>query len=201
MKVYLIRHYATQGNLEKRYVGSTDECLLESSIRELKVVGKKTLWNDMKEILLFVSPLKRCIQTANLLFPHREQIVVENLRECYFGEFEYKNYEELNGNSAYQRFIDTAGASGFPGGETKSEFQKRCTQAFEQIIKEYQMEESLAFVVHGGTIMSILDTFSKPHQDYYDWQLRNGEAYVMDVTMEEGTPICSNVRRFDLPKE
>ena len=36
MKVYLIRHGSTAGNLEHRYVGSTDEELTEEAVQKLR---------------------------------------------------------------------------------------------------------------------------------------------------------------------
>ena len=41
--IYLVRHGKTAGNIEKRYVGSTDEPLCEAGIREI---------NERREILL-----------------------------------------------------------------------------------------------------------------------------------------------------
>lgn len=36
MKLFMIRHGATAGNLEKRYVGRTDEGLTEQAVLDLK---------------------------------------------------------------------------------------------------------------------------------------------------------------------
>lgn len=191
MKIYLIRHGATKGNIEHRYVGSTDE--------ELDLKGRKELEEKIKlgrheNFLnverLYVSPLKRCRQTAEILYPGKKQIIVEDLKECSFGEFEYMNYQELNGNPDYQKFIDTNGECGFPGGETPADFQSRCVRAFRQVIDqlltqgEEREEQTIAFVVHGGTIMAVLDKFSTPHKDYYSWQTGNGEGFSASVIMD-----------------
>ena len=40
-----------------------------------------------------------------------------------------------------------------------------------------------AIVAHGGTIMSILSAYGYPKQGYFDWQIKNGEYYVL--TLEE----------------
>lgn len=117
MKIYMIRHGKTKGNREHRYVGSTDEPLLFESVCLLKE-------RKMPKVdVLYTSPLKRCMETASLLFPKMKQRVIVDFRECEFGEFEYKNYEELNGNPDYQRFIDTMGECGFPGGEDRKHFK------------------------------------------------------------------------------
>lgn len=173
MKIYFIRHGETKGNREHRYVGSTDESILKESVGVLK--NKK-----MPEVSkVYVSPMKRCIETANILYPENEHIIAEDLRECNFGDFEYCNYEELNGNKNYQLFINSLGECGFPNGESKSDFQKRCASEFEKIV--LSESQDIALVVHGGTIMAILDKYSYPHRDYYNWQCKNGEGFSANV--------------------
>lgn len=181
MKIYFIRHGMTKGNKERRYVGRTDEGLLQ----EGNGLPDK---EKMPEITkLYVSPLRRCRETAELLYPGREQRIAEGLRECDFGAFEYRSYEELNQNPDYQRFIDTMGESGFPGGESLKEFQARCVKAFEQAVKESREQDILSFVVHGGTIMAVLDCFSLPHKDYYEWQCKNGAGYEAQLRKDKET--------------
>lgn len=199
MKVYLIRHGATRGNLEHRYVGSTDE---ELDLKgRIGLEEKFRLWKQDIDSL-YVSPLKRCRQTAEILYPGNKQIVVEDLKECSFGEFEYRNYQELNGNPDYQKFIDTMGACGFPGGETLADFQNRCVKAFRQVMEDVfrqesqQREQSIAFVVHGGTIMAILDKFSVPHKDYYEWQAGNGEGFSASVLRDGESFYLEDVKKL-----
>ena len=91
MEFVLIRHSLTPGNLEKQYVGSTDQPLApegEALARERR--------ERMPEVDgIWVSPLKRCRQTAELLFPGMEQRIVPDLQECDFGDYECKTWEEL----------------------------------------------------------------------------------------------------------
>lgn len=210
MKIYLIRHGETKGNREHRYVGTTDEGLLPEAVRALQ--ERKA----PKAARVYASPLCRCRETARILFPDREPVLIDDLRECAFGEFEYKNYAELNTDPDYQRFIDTMGESGFPGGEDLRSFQERCVRGFlevlrledgerkacegkqEQLWKEREKQESgqqdIALVVHGGTIMAILDRFSEPHRDYYDWQVKNGCGYEALVECrEDGSLLLTDV--------
>lgn len=195
MKIYLIRHGATFGNREKRYVGTTDESLLNESVQKLQ---QKNL---PKPDRLYVSPLKRCKETAQILYPNVPQIIVEHLKECNFGAFEYCNYKELNGNLDYQAFIDSGGEIPFPDGETKQEFKERCNQAFLEVVEsELQQKEKanlISFVVHGGTIMAILDKFSVPHKDYYEWQVGNATGFVMDLSIDKTT---EEIRLTDIQK-
>ena len=99
MEIRLVRHFATEGNLEKRYIGVTDEeikaeCVLEYTLKkeENGRYGKENGREEWKPELVIVSPLRRCRQTAEILFPGAEQVVCEQMRECDFGLFEGKNY-------------------------------------------------------------------------------------------------------------
>lgn len=197
MKIYLIRHGQTRGNREGRYVGKTDEPILEETkerLLESSLLSGQDGWPD----ILCVSPLRRCRETAGILFPGKEQTVVEAFRECDFGEFEYRNYEELNGNPDYQRYIDTGGTCGFPGGETLREFQDRCVRGFCGVLDSLWdpgRSQTIAMVVHGGTIMALLDRFSHPHRDYFAWQTGNGNGYTAEVSYdrESGEPVLEHI--------
>lgn len=187
MRIYLLRHGKTKGNREHRYVGCTDEELLTEARDALERKRVRELKRGQGIEKVFVSPLKRCIETAAILYPGKVPVVVEEFRECDFGDFEYKNYQELNGNPDYQRFIDTLGRSGFPGGEDRDTFQNRCVQGMERILEEEEGNNTdMAFILHGGTIMAILDRYSYPHRDYYDWQAGNGEGFFAEVARNHG---------------
>jgi len=45
--------------------------------------------------------------------------------EMDFGAFEGHNYQELSGDPAYQRWIDSGGTLPFPEGESREEFIRR----------------------------------------------------------------------------
>ncbi len=198
--VSMVRHGATRGNLERRYVGTTDEGLLAESAQALK----KARFSQVDAV--FYSPMRRCLETAEALFPEGTYTAVEEFRECDFGAFEYRKYEELKDTPEYRRFLETLGQSGFPEGESREEFQARCVRGFERSLGEAaesfgealrgpQEPVRVALVVHGGTIMAILDAFSQPHRDYYEWQTGNGEGFVMRCLFENGKVLgCFSIR-------
>lgn len=175
MQITLIRHGSTAGNLEHRYVGSTDEPLTEQA----KDMLQNRATNMEKPDILYVSPMKRCRETAQLLYPQTAQRVAKGLRECSFGEFEYKNYIELNENAAYQAWLDSGGTLPFPGGESRAEFTDRCCSTFAKCCLEAVEAgcKHVAFVVHGGTIMAVMERFALPQRSYFDWQVKNAEGF------------------------
>lgn len=125
MKLFMIRHGATAGNLEKRYVGRTDEGLTEQAVFFLQEEALKLREISGNVAAIITSPMKRCLETAEILFPeklyeHVPRIQKAGLSECDFGTFEYKNYLELSGDAQYQHFIDTLGRRrDFPAGRPR----------------------------------------------------------------------------------
>lgn len=202
MRVLLLRHGETAGNREKRYVGcKTDEGLTEEArekfIRAAEEKGAvlEKLVGPVEE--LYVSPMKRCLETAALVFPKNRfpgcrMLRVPELSECDFGSFEYKNYQELNGNTEYQRFLDSGGKDGFPEGEPVEGFKSRCVKAFGRImageLEKIMDKETIVFVVHGGTIMAVMEAFAKPARDYFSWQIKNGCGCLCEVVRDVKMP-------------
>ena len=128
---------------------------------------------------VYASPRKRCRETAEILYPGQEITLVEEFAECDFGEFENKNYQELSGNPNYQKWVDSGGTLEFPGGESRKEFRERCIAGLNRVVLEAYENQwaEAALIVHGGTIMSILEAYGFPHQDYYSWHVKNAEGY------------------------
>lgn len=203
MKVYLIRHGATPGNLEKRYVGTTDEPLTKEAVTLLKKLRNSYPIPER----IVTSPLKRCCQTAALLFPGVPSECCDGLKECDFGRFEYRNYMELSGNEEYQRWIDSNGTLPFPGGESRQSFQERCCQAFLESAAALQQSgcRSVAYVVHGGTIMALMERFCTEEKPYFDWQVKNQSGFACEIS--EAAQIAAGMRflqltdRLPLPEE
>ena len=179
MNICLIRHGITQGNTMGRYIGITDEPLCPQGIALLK----ERHYPPARRI--YISPLKRCMMTAQILYPGQEYVIKADMAECDFGMFENKNYQELKDNPLYQQWIDSNGAMPFPGGESQESFRSRCVRGFVTAVED-AIENHIsqaAMVVHGGTIMAVLERFAVPHRNFYDWQIKNGCGY--EITLDE----------------
>ena len=177
LKIWLIRHGMTEGNRYQRYIGVTDEPLCEEG-REL--LEKFTY---PKPQAVFVSPLKRCLETAAILFGDPKVRIIDQLAECDFGEFEHKNYKELSGDPRYQAWIDSNGILAFPGGESKDECATRNLEGFQRAVSACIREEitEAALVVHGGTIMNIMEQYALPKKEFYEWHVGNGCGYLVEL--------------------
>lgn len=185
VKCLFVRHGKTKGNLEKRYIGCrTDEPLCQEGMDELL---SSTLLKGQRFCGgVFVSPLRRCLQTADILFPQAKQILVEDFREIDFGAFEKKNYQELQHNPDYQNWLDSNGSLPFPEGEAREAFVARNIRAFKKVLMEACKdcgEEIIPFVIHGGSIMAILSELTGG--DYFDYQIACGDAYLLHAVLKE----------------
>ena len=186
-KVWLIRHGKTKGNEEKRYSGRrTDDALSEEGIREaerlrLRIAGTEGLIPER----VCTSPLRRAVQTAEILFPGISCTRFEDLAEIDFGVFEGKNYQELNGNEEYQKWIDSNGKLPFPGGETRDAFSERTFRAFTELLGDPGKDESIAVVCHGGSIMAVMTKLSDG--DFYEFMTENLGGFCLELeTDHEG---------------
>ena len=164
--IYLFRHGQTLWNAQRRYIGSTDQAL--SPEGRAALTGRAGPPVDR----LWVSPLRRCRETAAMLYPNMEQQAVEDLRECAFGVFEGRTYEELRDDPAYRRWLDSAGEIPPPGGEGKAESRERSLRAFLSLVED---PGSAALVIHGGTIMTLMEAL-EDSREFYRWQVGCGEG-------------------------
>lgn len=175
----LLRHGATVSNATHRYLGRTEEPLSAEGRRQLEEKLQRGCYSSCD--LVFSSPMERCLQTAALLYPGQEPILIPEWTEMDFGRFEGKNYRELSGDREYQAWIDSNGTLPFPGGESREAFTERSLQGFyrvQAILQGQAMlqgQQEIAAVVHGGTIMALLSAWNQG--DYYDFQVKNGQGY------------------------
>lgn len=112
MKVLLLRHGETPGNRRRAYIGSTDEPLSPQGREQAQAVAVPPVER------VYGSPMLLRRQTAEILFPGAEYHPVPDLRECDFGAFEGKSYEELKDDPAYRSWIDSGGEGEIPEGES-----------------------------------------------------------------------------------
>ncbi len=172
IELLFIRHGATAGNLQKRYIGRSDEPLSAAGRAALAALPKEALQAER----LFSSPMLRARQTAALLFPELPCTLIDDLRETDFGIFEGKSAEELADCPEYQAWLDSLCRGPIPGGEDPAAFKARCRAAFAEAIAGLSAGTRAAFVVHGGVIMAILEAYARPARDFYRYHIENGSC-------------------------
>lgn len=169
-EIYLIRHGATAGNMERRYIGRTDEPLCPEGRAALAALSGSLPAPDV----LCCSPMLRARETAALLFPGVPLQIAEGLRETDFGVFEGKTAAELSDCAAYRAWVDSGCTGPIPGGEDVGAFKRRVTAAFLEAVSALPAGARAAFVMHGGGIMAVMEAFDRPAGSFYDYHVKNG---------------------------
>lgn len=152
MKLTLIRHGITEGNLRKLYYGSTDIPLLPQSISELEMLGRSGGYPKGEKY--YTSGMLRTEQTLAALYGDVPHETITDLREIDFGDFEMRSYEELRFDPAYIEWITGDNESNpIPNGESGVAVTKRALAAIKRIVADGM--DSVC-ITHGGVIGGVL---------------------------------------------
>lgn len=183
-KIHLIRHGLTESNLKGCYTGSTDSPLCAEGKAELQRLSEEFDYPGAAQVI--TSPMLRCLQTASILYPHREYLIVDNFRECDFGAFEGKTFDELREREDFRRWLEDSVNVSPPGGESTGEFIQRVVTTFSGLVNGLMRTKTteVAMIVHGGVIMSILSALCYPKRAYTDWIVGNGMGYTLTTTAQ-----------------
>ncbi|MEA5010589.1 MAG: histidine phosphatase family protein [Angelakisella sp.] len=182
-RLHFVRHGMTEENKSGCYQGRrTDPELSLEGIRQL--IDLRESYEYPAVGIVYCSPMQRCVQTAGIIYPDRELIMMESLAEMDFGDFEGKTMAELQDDPDYLTWMEGGSLQVGPrGGETGEAFLYRVVDATQRIIKD-MMENDItdaAVVTHGGVIMTILAGLGLPRQPMASWAVSNGRGYTTFV--------------------
>lgn len=180
--IYLFRHGLTRGNINAQYIGHTDYPLTSSSIEALKNIKAHHHYPAVEAV--FSSPLKRCLDSANIMFDKNNPLVVNDLIEYNFGEFEECTAKDLENNEDFKNWLRGDIHSRPPYGESNAEFVKRVCSAFEKIVEGLMKTgtQTAAIVGHAGVLMTILSCYGLPEAPMAHWQMDAGYGYKLRIT-------------------
>ena len=180
--LYLFRHGLTKGNINAQYIGHTDYPLSTGGIEQLKNIKAKHHYPTVD--CVFVSPLKRAMQSADIMFPKNNKIVIDNFIEYNFGEFEECTAQDLKDNEDFNNWLHGDMYTRPPYGESNAEFVQRICDSFEKVINGCVAEgmTDIAIVTHAGVIMTILACYGLPEAPMAHWQMDPGYGYKLRIT-------------------
>lgn len=180
--VYLFRHGLTKGNINAQYIGHTDYPLTMDSIQALKNIKARCHYPQVEAV--FSSPLKRCLDSANIMFPKNNPLVINDLIEYNFGEFEECTAEDLKDNEDFRQWLHGDIHAKPPYGESNAEFIERVCSAFEKIVEGLMRTgtQTAAIVGHAGVLMTILSCYGLPEAPMAHWQMDAGYGFKLRIT-------------------
>ncbi len=183
-KLYLIRHGLTMGNLEGRYVGRTDFPLCPEGKKALRELKAKKEYPPVKKV--YSSPMQRCLDTAEILYPDTPLMLIPKLSEYDFGALDGKSVEELKEDPDFIRWTDSGMRSVPPGGEDMNAFRLRCEEGLSSVILDMMKQKitSAALILHGGMMMNLLSSHGYPKREPLRWQAGPGEGFAVLITTQ-----------------
>ena len=157
MKIYLIRHGQTTGDVEKRYGGAYDDHLTAEGKRQSEHLAGQLTGKNIE--MIFHSPLMRAAETAKIL---AEQM------SCPLQET--KSLRERNGYGILTGMTEREAREKYPdqvkllkninqtvvqGAETYEQFRQRFLEGINNIIESNTLDV-IAIITHGGPIRCLL---------------------------------------------
>lgn len=183
-RLSIIRHGLTSANDTGTYIGCRSDYSLSQK-------GINQLWNKMDEFdypkvqRVYSSPMKRCLETAEIVFPYREVQIVDNITELDFGEFDGKSVNELIDRDDYKEWLKGGSPDKRPpGGESTEELLLRLYKGLHEIIMDMMNEDltHCAVVTHSGIMTNMISGFGLPKVDPKELVCAPGEGFEVMVT-------------------
>lgn len=153
-KILLLRHGVTDWNAKLRFQGRTDIPLnTEGEAQASSVHSRVMAW---KPEVVMVSPLGRAKRTAQIVtgLPQDALLIVDELIEISFGNWEGKGLLELKDDKEYKAWMDSPSSVSVANSEPIGDVMDRVGVVLEKII-ETEAERFL-LVSHGGTLRALI---------------------------------------------
>lgn len=184
--LYLFRHGITKGNLNAQYIGHTDLPLTMDSVSELRKIKATEHYPEVQAV--FSSPLKRCADSAKIMFPNSNVLAIDDFIEYNFGEFEGCTADDLKDNEDFKNWIHGDIYAKTPFGESNAQFAQRVCAAFEKVVDGCIKTgtETIAIVGHAGVLMTILSCYGLPEAPMANWQMDPGYGFKIRITPSLG---------------
>lgn len=158
IKLYLVRHGETDGNVQQWYQGSTDVPLNEHGIEQAQCLSR--FWQDVHFDGIYSSPLQRARKTAGIIAePHGVTVETHaELKEIDFGVWEGHTYPEITKRwpGEIEKFYDSNGTVRAHGGESFREVEQRITPKTKELLANHNDGDTVLIVSHGASIRCLI---------------------------------------------
>ena len=155
-EIILIRHGETEWNLSGRWQGHADSPLSTRGVSQAQALSERMSKEGVDAV--YASDLERAQHTARLAgsLANWTLTLMPELRERDLGVLEGLTTDEMlvKQPAVYQSFLHDGPHYQPPGGESFTQFSKRCSAAIEHLASEHP-KGKIAVVTHGGVLGAI----------------------------------------------
>lgn len=181
-RISILRHGITDANENGIYIGKTDLPLSENGREALQEKYETHEYPKVQRV--YTSPFERAVQSAEILFPDRELVIVDDLREMDFGVFEGLSVDDLIELDSYKKWLKGGLDNPPPNGESLRNMMLRCYSALNLMILD-MMKEGITHagaVTHSGILMNMMSCFGLPKMKPMEFACDPGEGYEILVS-------------------
>jgi broad specificity phosphatase PhoE len=158
VKIVLVRHGATDWNLEGRCQGATDRELNTVGVRQAEEIAASLSRESIHAV--YSSNLRRARQTASVISdPHKLPVMIEeDIRELDHGQLEGLTFSEIKESypDFLQRWRTEPAEIQVPGGERLADVAERAWNGLNRIVERHSSAETIVVVSHNFPISGIL---------------------------------------------
>ncbi len=175
MKLYLIRHGESEGNLARRHTGQSDVPLTEKGRRDALRAGR--LLEGIAFDRVFSSDLTRAIQTQQLALPEAAAVRSALLRELDVGDLAGWLVEDCKAQLG-ETYFDCRRKRDFtPYNGESNTMQRQRLQTFLDTLP-LDSEETVALFCHAGIVTCMAEITLELDNAYYTMACDNGSVSV-----------------------
>jgi broad specificity phosphatase PhoE len=177
MKIYLVRHGESTGNLNRTFCGHTDVELTPNGVMQAQNMAK--LFENIDVEKIYSSPLKRAHNTAMEISKIKNMDIEVNdlLKEINFGVFEGLKWDEIEEKypeDAKKSIVNNINFE-YKNGENYNDVLKRVTKFFQDFT------DNSIIVAHGALIRIILSYFKLiSDENIFEFPVNNCDVIVVD---------------------
>ncbi len=182
-RLILLRHGET--GLPGRYIGSSDVSLSPEGVSQISTL--QPIFQDQDIDLIISSPMKRCRQCTEILFPESFVRFDEELCEIDFGRWEGLNFSEIEQTDPdlVEQWAAWSPEFCFPQGEQINHFLDRIHSVGKRLLDSH--EKTIVLIAHGGVIRGLICYLLKlAPSNFLLFQVDKGRFATLDLFSEGG---------------
>jgi broad specificity phosphatase PhoE len=169
VQIVLVRHGATDWNLEHRCQGSSDRDLSDVGLRQAEEIAARLRQETIHGI--YSSDLKRARRTAEVISAHHNLpvIIEKSIRELDHGHLEGLTFNEIKQNHGefLVRWRSEPAELQVPGGERLADVAERAWLGLHQIVTRHEPSDTIVVVSHNFPIVGIVCRITGTHLNEY----------------------------------
>jgi len=153
----IVRHGQTHGNVTRTLQGQGNTDLDETGLQQVRLLARRLKSHPPFDAIIS-SDLKRTLDTAQIIVDTIGGSIIPNpaLREWNLGILEGRKWEDLQLEypEIMKSFLNSHVDVEVPGGERRSEMERRVADCLDALASEYAGKR-LLLVTHGGALRAV----------------------------------------------